>query len=106
MSSSSAQWPDGGEHRPRDPRRVRVGECERQQAAEGVGDHVHGPRRPLGVEGLDQVGDMGLDVPGRIPPGASVPAQVDGQHPAAGQRVGRQPPVAAAVVAHPVDDEH
>jgi hypothetical protein len=56
----------------------------------------------LGVERLEQVGDMLLDGPGAVPGGAAVAAQVDREPAALRERLLRQPAVALSVGGHAV----
>ena len=63
------------QHRSVDPLRMAGGELEDEPAAERVADPVRPPEAE-GVDGLDDVGDVCLECPGRLPAGPSVPAQV------------------------------
>ena len=79
-------------------------QVQRDHAAVGVPDHLDA-LDALGVQRLEQVGDVLLDRPGPVPGRAPVAAQVDRQPAALGERLLRQAAVALAVGRDAVDRE-
>ena len=80
-------------------------ELEQEPAAERVPDPV-GLLDPERIDGVDQIGDMRLEVPWRFVPGAAVPAQIRRDDPEARRpALEREPPLALAVRRHAVQAE-
>ena len=79
-------------------------QVQRDHAAVGVADHLDAIDA-LGIERLEQVGDVALDGPGAVPGRAAVAAQVDREPAALGERLLRQPAVALAMGRDAVDRE-
>ena len=92
------------QHQPLDPLRRGPGQVHGDRAAERVPEHDD-PGQPELVEHGQRVGHVLLQVPRRSPRRVPVPAQVDGDEPELGQRLGQHPP-ARGVRGHPVQRQH
>ena len=78
---------------------------QREQAAERVAHHVDWLGDLLRSQRLQQIGDVCVNVPRRIPAGLSVPAQIDGQHVSVGERSLGKAFEASAMTRYTVDRE-
>jgi predicted phosphodiesterase len=98
--------PNGGieERKPSDSCRVPCGELQRQSPSEAVADDVDA-REAECVQRVAYVTDVCFEVPGRVPVGVPVPAEVDGDHPIPGEMLLGQTAESSAVTCDAVKAE-